>query len=220
VQRILREAIVTPFAWLRFIYPSTWANQFVNPPRTQPLGIYSHSLQASLLTMNTNTKRLTQEKIAVVPVITMADVIPLIPEHIEIPYFQIDAQGHDLQVRHSALHWHWQCAPALWRPTGCKISTASDSARCACHDGGWHSDRREPVLLWWRQQAGVVINVRHLIFRWHLRFAMHDPCQFPISIDALTPKQADVVAYMSSVGFKKVMWQVLPEPSPQTPKKP
>ena len=54
--------------------------------------------------MNTNTNKLTQAKTAVVPVITMADVIPLIEEHIEIPYFQIDAQGHDLQVRHSALH--------------------------------------------------------------------------------------------------------------------
>jgi hypothetical protein len=66
-------------------------------------------LQASLLTM---TKRLTSEKSAIVPVVAMADMIRLIPGRIEIAYFQIDAQGHDLKVGLSAFRWRWQYALA------------------------------------------------------------------------------------------------------------
>ncbi len=53
-------------------------------------------IQASLSQFTT---RLHTARVAAVPVIAMVDVIQLIPSHIEIEYFQIDAQGHDLNVK-------------------------------------------------------------------------------------------------------------------------
>ncbi len=47
------------------------------------------------------------QKIAIVPVIQMVEAIRLIPKHIEIAYFQSDAQGYDLRVnRHNAMSQH------------------------------------------------------------------------------------------------------------------
>jgi hypothetical protein len=44
------------------------------------------------------TGRLSLARVAVVPVVAMFDLIKMIPSNIEIEYFQIDAQGHDLNV--------------------------------------------------------------------------------------------------------------------------
>jgi hypothetical protein len=42
--------------------------------------------------------RLSLARVAIVPVVAMFDLIKLIPSNITIEYFQIDAQGHDLNV--------------------------------------------------------------------------------------------------------------------------
>jgi hypothetical protein len=42
--------------------------------------------------------RLSLARVAIVPVVAMFDLIKLIPSDITIEYFQIDAQGHDLNV--------------------------------------------------------------------------------------------------------------------------
>jgi hypothetical protein len=44
------------------------------------------------------TGRLSLARVAVVPVVSMFDLIKMIPSNVEIEYFQIDAQGHDLNV--------------------------------------------------------------------------------------------------------------------------
>ena len=54
-------------------------------------------LQASLSGFS-KVNGLVLTKTAIVPVVQMAEVIRLIPEHIEIAYFQSDAQGYDLRV--------------------------------------------------------------------------------------------------------------------------
>jgi hypothetical protein len=55
------------------------------------------SLQASLSDFS-KINGLVLTKTAIVPVVQMVEVIRLIPTHIEIAYFQSDAQGYDLRV--------------------------------------------------------------------------------------------------------------------------
>ena len=57
----------------------------------------SDFLQASLSDFS-KINGLVLTKTAIVPVVRMVEVIRLIPKHIDIAYFQSDAQGYDLRV--------------------------------------------------------------------------------------------------------------------------